>query len=297
MFRDYINKFLLDHNIVEVILIVILIFYFIFRDNYFYLNNLLVSLYFYICLFYFNFSYRLQFFIFWPSSIRAIYGGTRATFYSRNNHKSCDYCGLRKPCCLGDNPNLPNFLPEKGWYHTWMYLWMDLFYTFPRNDVKLSQQVCRLLRYIDNKDLSFIKGYRLPTDYNGCKFKINYLNSRGNLLLFSIIAYSGGKFDLFHLLSVDKPINGGEYLFFRQHLLRTIDNQEFDRFASKLRKSRIRELSIDILRICLVKDKLPTKKRTPFGGLEYASLINCLECGSKCLSSVKCYKCLNSKRD
>ena len=173
---------------------------------------------------------------------------------------------------------------------------MELFYSFPKNDLKLGQQVCRLLRCIDNKDLSFIKGYRLPTEYNGCKLKINYLDTTGSLLLYSIIAYPEGKLDLLHLLSVDKPIDGGEYLFFRQHLLRIITDQEFSKLASKFRKGRISQLSIDILRICLVKDKLPTKTRTPSRGSKYAKLIDCSRCGNKHLSPGHCYHCLNLKR-
>ena len=301
MFRDYINKFLLDHNIVEVIWTVIPILYFIFRDNYFYFNNLLVILYFYICLFYFNFSHRFQFIISLSPSIRAIYGGSRVVFYSNNNKQTCNYCGLRKSCCLGDSPSLPNFLPEKGLYHTWWYLSEALFSTFPKDDVKFGGQICRLLRCINSSNLTFIKGYSLPVQYKRCNFNINYLNPNGSFILLCLEMYyrrsSKGKKNLLGWLLVDFPISGEEYLFFKQGLLRLLTEKEFNLFAAKLRKEQVGDLFISILRICLVKGRLPVKRRIPSGGLEYTKITNCSECGSKSLLSGHCYKCYNSKQD
>ena len=221
--------------------------------------------------------------------------------YNRSSLKSCDYCGLRKPCCLGDNPNLPKFIPEKGLYHTWWFVCEALFGTFPKNDIKFGGQICRLLRRISSSDLTFIKGYSLHVQYKGCNFKINYLNPDGSFILLYLDMYyrrsSKGKKTLLDWLLVDTPISGVEYLFFKQHLLRLLTEEEFNKFASKLRKERVGDLFISILRTCLVKGRLPVRERTPSGGLEYSRIINCSECGSKRLSPGHCYKCLNSERD
>ena len=78
---------------------------------------------------------------------------------------------------------------------------------------------------------------------------------------------SKGKKTLLDWLLVDTPISGEEYLFFKQHLLRLLTEKEFNKFASKLRKERVGDLFICILRICLVKGRLPVIRRTPSGGL------------------------------